>query len=661
MFKLIQLAEQFNVSLQTICEILRRYGYVVDCSPNAPVTVIQYRQVVQYFKKVGQTAGPRGSNRSRTTAVNSIRTNIQKEAPKPDSVRLHNQFDGISHPQQPLKETHDSEIKRDDVQQNKKRINRINELLKILNEGLYERELIIAQSLLAAVAGCNIFLYGPPGTSKSLISRRIARVFNTNNYFEYLLQRFSTPEEVFGPVSIEQLKQDNYVRKIEGYLPTAEFAFIDEIWKASPAILNTLLTIINEKKFKNGKDVIVVPLKTMISASNETPPPNQGLEALYDRFLMRIFVGPISERSHFETLIKSSGATDKITIPSDVALSNDELERWRKEIESVRINKSTLDIIHKIRVAIDEYNKVNQEKAIYVSDRRWQKIGHLLKTCAYLCGREETNMSDCWQISNCIWSNVEDRAVVDKIMNEVLVFDTNFVSEHIGGIKGKKLMYESKSFYTEDEYVETVTENGIEMLKVVIQYYRGDYKYVLMVPKDKVFTKGLFKANTVGGRKIEDKYQLDFEGGSICRLKEEDYYNRGKFSTVIYNDYEDWRSVKKYAQTEVIVHKKGTCRKVSLNTFKESLNGLKDTQDTIAALKNQILQEKSKCIESIQSPFISDEQIKMTTQGFDSKIKLIEEEYMECSVIINRLSEKIKKMESDARYTDYDEEVEDER
>ena len=522
---------------------------------------------------------------------------------------------------------------------NQERQERISQLLTIVNNGLYERENIIAESFLAAIAGCNIFLYGPPGTSKSLISRRISKVFNTDHYFEYLLNRFSTPEEVYGPVSINQLKQDNYVRKVDGYLPTAEFAFIDEIWKASPAILNTLLTIINEKKFKNGNAILDVPLKTLISASNETPPPNQGLEALYDRFLMRLFVGPISERSHFESLVKSNGATDSINIPSNLALSNTELAQWRNEISNVRISQSTLDIIHKIRVGIDEHNNANPDNPIYVSDRRWQKIGHLLRTCAFLCGRDETNIADCWQIANCIWSTAEDRTAVDKIINNALVLDTNFVNERIGGIKGKKLMLESKVFYTEDEYVNTTTENGVEMLTVKIKYERGYDPYVLKIPKDKVFTNGLFTAYTENGRKLDDRYKLDFEGTSVCKLKRAYYSNN--YETVKYRDYIQGTYVDKTAQTNVITHKKGAWRKATLDSYKESYKGLLELKGVINDLKQQLLNEKNKCIKSIKSPFITDKQIEMTTQGFDAKIKLIDEESMECDVIINKIKPKI--------------------
>ena len=156
---------------------------------------------------------------------------------------------------------------------------RISKILYTLGQNIHERDEIISVVLLSALANQNIFLYGPPGTAKSLISRRLSKVFETKHYFEYLMQKFSTPEEVFGPISLTELKKDNYIRKTDGYLPTAEFAFLDEIWKSSPAILNTLLTIINEKIFRNGSNIEKVPLKILISASNEIPPPKSRIRS----------------------------------------------------------------------------------------------------------------------------------------------------------------------------------------------------------------------------------------------------------------------------------------------------------------------------------------------------------------------------------------------
>jgi MoxR-like ATPase len=122
---------------------------------------------------------------------------------------------------------------------------------------------------------------------------RLSCAFKEKEYFDYLMLKFSTPEEIFGPIDIKELKEGNYIRKTEKYLPTADFAFLDEIWKSNPAILNTLLTIINEKKFRNGNEMFDVPLKGLIGASNETPPKNEGLEALWDRFVVRLEILPL--------------------------------------------------------------------------------------------------------------------------------------------------------------------------------------------------------------------------------------------------------------------------------------------------------------------------------------------------------------------------------
>ena len=181
---------------------------------------------------------------------------------------------------------------------------RINTLLESMSAGTFEREEIIALSLLGALSGESIFLLGLPGVGKSMIARRLKMAFKDSQGFEYLMSRFSTPDEIFGPVSISKLKdEDTYERIVDGYLPTADVVFLDEIWKAGPAIQNALLTVLNEKIYRNGKTDIGLPLKAVISASNELPAEDERLEAIWDRFLIRYVVKPIEERQAFLSLI----------------------------------------------------------------------------------------------------------------------------------------------------------------------------------------------------------------------------------------------------------------------------------------------------------------------------------------------------------------------
>jgi len=157
---------------------------------------------------------------------------------------------------------------------------RLKRLQKHLQHGLIERDTPIRLALLAMLSGEHLLLIGPPGTAKSELARRLRRVFRGGQYFERLLTKFSVPEELFGPLSIKALEEDRYERLTDSYLPSASIAFIDEIFKANSAILNALLTLLNEREFDNGAQRVKTPLAAVIGASNELPEGDE-LDALY--------------------------------------------------------------------------------------------------------------------------------------------------------------------------------------------------------------------------------------------------------------------------------------------------------------------------------------------------------------------------------------------
>ncbi|EIG8813216.1 BspA family leucine-rich repeat surface protein [Campylobacter lari] len=304
--------------------------------------------------------------------------------------------------------------------------NKIQSIIQELNKGLLERDEVIILVLLAFFSGKSIFLYGPPGTDKSMIARRSALAFGEDNhFFTYLMNRFSTPEEVFGPIDIKALKENKLKRVTKGYLPCANFAFLDEIWKSSPAILNTLLTIINEKIYKDGEDNIEVPLYGLICASNEFPAANQGLEALYDRMLIRYEILPLEQRESFENLLRNK--SEKIMIKNH--FQAEELQKILSESENVEFPDEAMEILLNIKSDIELHNQNLEDidELIYISDRRYKNIAQLLKVCAYLNDRKEILPIDLALLKHCLWSNEKDKIIIKEILQKNLSFSNDFI------------------------------------------------------------------------------------------------------------------------------------------------------------------------------------------------------------------------------------------
>lgn len=297
---------------------------------------------------------------------------------------------------------------------------RIENLLQYLQQDIYEKETETALALLAALAGESILLLGPPGVAKSMVARRLKEAFKNARSFEYLMSRFSTPDEIFGPVSIARLKEsDKYERATEGFLPTADVVFLDEIWKAGPAIQNTLLTVMNEKLFRNGDKEIHLPLKLLVAASNELPAKGEGLEALWDRFMIRVMCGCIRNEDVFRNMLcLSANTATKPTQSAPSPITAKEYAQWQKEAQEIPLSSALLDAISHIRLLLQKVEIEGSEldRCIYVSDRRWVHIANLLRTSAYVQGREVADVADLLPMYHCLWNEPIEIEQVKQIV-----------------------------------------------------------------------------------------------------------------------------------------------------------------------------------------------------------------------------------------------------
>ncbi len=299
------------------------------------------------------------------------------------------------------------------------------EVARTLNAHFLDKQEIIRLLIISAIAGEHLVLIGPPGTAKSAIIRMFARLLDAR-YFEYLLTRFTEPNELFGPVDIREFREGRYVRRSENMLPSAEVVFLDEIFKSNSAILNSLLTIINERKFTSGPQVMDVPLISLFAASNEAPN-DDNLSAMFDRFLLRVLSENL-DSYHFHELLARGVAneirlmTGRPSAPGGAPVRPDPI----RPLLSARQLRDLQQNFDRFMVFPDEFMakykglifQVRSE-GVTVSDRRAVKLLKLFAASALFDGRPTVCDGDFFILRH-IWNNLDQAELLSEIVNPVV-------------------------------------------------------------------------------------------------------------------------------------------------------------------------------------------------------------------------------------------------
>ena len=323
-----------------------------------------------------------------------------------------------------------------------------------LKQTFLERADLIDGALAALLASHHLLIIGPPGTAKSMLADELCRRIEGANYFQWLLTRFTTPEEIFGAVSLKALEQDDYRRVTDRKLPEAHIAFLDEIFKANSSILNSILTLINERLFHNGKEIVKVPLLTLFGASNELPEEEE-LTALYDRFLVRFVVGYIAEDFRFLRMLESQKAVERTT------LTLVELTELQAQAGQITIPSHVYRGIADIR---RELNKKN----ILASDRRYRQSLALLQAYAYLDGEKEVYEKHLFFLEHVLWRDPAEHEQVRGTIRELLLGYEEEITE---------LLYESREIReaalkpgrTSDERARALIEYHTKLRNIIIK------------------------------------------------------------------------------------------------------------------------------------------------------------------------------------------------
>ncbi len=324
-----------------------------------------------------------------------------------------------------------------------------------LNKQFLERAELIDGALVALLSGSHLLIIGPPGTAKSMLADELCRRIEGARYFQWLLTKFSTPEEIFGAVSLKGLEQDDYRRVTAFKLPEAHIAFLDEIFKANSSILNALLTIINERVFHNGRERVAVPLLTMFGASNELPDEDE-LTALYDRFMLRFVADYIADDFRFLRMLGASAEATRTTITFA------ELEQLAAGARAIPVGGGVLELIAGLRKHLGT-------QQIVVSDRRWKNSLAVMRAHALLVGRDAVTEDDVMFLEHALWKDPEERPkVIEAIRRLVKGYEE----------RAQELLFESRElreyadgeWESEEQRMRALTEVNAKIARIAAEF-----------------------------------------------------------------------------------------------------------------------------------------------------------------------------------------------
>ncbi len=300
----------------------------------------------------------------------------------------------------------------------KKPVAQLNAVLAHLKEIFIGKDDIIDLLGICLAGRENLFLLGPPGTAKSAMVRELSKLLHGKT-FEYLLTRFTEPNEIFGPFDIRRLREGDLVTNTEGMLPEANLVFLDELLNANSAILNSLLMVLNERIFRRGRETRALPALMIVGASNHLPE-DEALQALFDRFLIRVRCDNVDPEM-LNAVLDAGWKLEKKEPATQPGIDCEDIFRLQAQIGAIDlqgIRKGYLDLIQKLRNA-----------GVAVSDRRAVKLQRLIAASALLCQRTAAIPSDMW-ILRYIWDTEEQREVIAGIVNGALEADMAGPEQH---------------------------------------------------------------------------------------------------------------------------------------------------------------------------------------------------------------------------------------